>query len=349
LSPDNNVQAPTNSQNLNRYSYCLNNPLSLYDPSGYTWFSRLGDWLGSTGKRIVITYIAVATAVGVSIATAGMADIVAAAFISGFCVGLATGAASAALNGQDVIFGAFSSAFVGGFTSMAMLGVGAALSSIGRLPQWTGTWGKHSYFRVGPFWIGQSTGYVSAGIEGISNRILNLTLSGSLSGYLSSTLVTDELLSKFMEMPDLTRDWLEYNAHMNNAYNSSGTLDWIHYDTYGMRSVTSFDAVSGTSPKANFPSGGMTINEGKWEVLQLENIPYNKENIPYYSKRGEIGYKVRLKNQFGRTGILIHPAPSNGTLGCIGLRNVNECFDFYFRIKKHLSLKKNINVYVKYY
>ncbi|MGC8825332.1 MAG: RHS repeat-associated core domain-containing protein, partial [Bacteroidales bacterium] len=26
LSPDNNVQAPTNSQNLNRYSYCLNNP-----------------------------------------------------------------------------------------------------------------------------------------------------------------------------------------------------------------------------------------------------------------------------------------------------------------------------------
>lgn len=34
LSPDNFVQAPDNSQNFNRYSYCLNNPLKYTDPSG---------------------------------------------------------------------------------------------------------------------------------------------------------------------------------------------------------------------------------------------------------------------------------------------------------------------------
>ena len=34
LSPDNYVQQPTNSQNFNRYSYCLNNPLKYTDPSG---------------------------------------------------------------------------------------------------------------------------------------------------------------------------------------------------------------------------------------------------------------------------------------------------------------------------
>lgn len=34
LSPDNYVQAPENSQNFNRYSYCLNNPLKYTDPSG---------------------------------------------------------------------------------------------------------------------------------------------------------------------------------------------------------------------------------------------------------------------------------------------------------------------------
>ena len=34
LSPDNYVQDPTNSQNFNRYSYCLNNPLKYTDPSG---------------------------------------------------------------------------------------------------------------------------------------------------------------------------------------------------------------------------------------------------------------------------------------------------------------------------
>jgi RHS repeat-associated protein len=34
LSPDNYLQAPDNSQNFNRYTYCLNNPLVYSDPSG---------------------------------------------------------------------------------------------------------------------------------------------------------------------------------------------------------------------------------------------------------------------------------------------------------------------------
>lgn len=34
LSPDNYIQDPTKSQNFNRYSYCLNNPLRYKDPSG---------------------------------------------------------------------------------------------------------------------------------------------------------------------------------------------------------------------------------------------------------------------------------------------------------------------------
>ncbi len=39
LSPDNFVQSPGFSQSLNRYSYCLNNPLKYIDPSGneYDW------------------------------------------------------------------------------------------------------------------------------------------------------------------------------------------------------------------------------------------------------------------------------------------------------------------------
>lgn len=35
LSPDNVVQDPSNAQNYNRYSYCLNNPLRYTDPTGW--------------------------------------------------------------------------------------------------------------------------------------------------------------------------------------------------------------------------------------------------------------------------------------------------------------------------
>ena len=36
LSPDPVMQSPENPQNLNRYSYCLNNPTKYIDPSGFT-------------------------------------------------------------------------------------------------------------------------------------------------------------------------------------------------------------------------------------------------------------------------------------------------------------------------
>lgn len=40
LSADPIIQAPTNLQSLNRYSYVVNNPLRYTDPSGYSWLSR---------------------------------------------------------------------------------------------------------------------------------------------------------------------------------------------------------------------------------------------------------------------------------------------------------------------
>ena len=48
LSPDNYIQAPDYTQSLNRYSYCLNNPLKFTDPSGefWGWFAAMtGNYL----------------------------------------------------------------------------------------------------------------------------------------------------------------------------------------------------------------------------------------------------------------------------------------------------------------
>lgn len=40
LSPDIVIQNPASTQNYNRYSYCLNNPLRYTDPSGYEYLMR---------------------------------------------------------------------------------------------------------------------------------------------------------------------------------------------------------------------------------------------------------------------------------------------------------------------
>ena len=46
LSPDPYVQAPSNPQNYNRYSYCLNNPLKYTDPDGEFWHIIIGATVG---------------------------------------------------------------------------------------------------------------------------------------------------------------------------------------------------------------------------------------------------------------------------------------------------------------
>lgn len=55
LSPDNYVQLPDFSQNFNRYSYCLNNPLKYTDPSG-EWFGF--DDLIVSGVSFLTGYVA---------------------------------------------------------------------------------------------------------------------------------------------------------------------------------------------------------------------------------------------------------------------------------------------------
>lgn len=41
ISPDDNIQMPDFSQNINRYSYCMNNPLTYTDPDGSTSFESI--------------------------------------------------------------------------------------------------------------------------------------------------------------------------------------------------------------------------------------------------------------------------------------------------------------------
>ena len=96
--PDPNIQMPDHTQGMNRYTYCMNNPLLYVDPSGYTWLQNFGKWLQKNSK--VITIVAtIAVAVVVTVATAGIASPLLAGAIVGASVGFTGGAVGTWLNG----------------------------------------------------------------------------------------------------------------------------------------------------------------------------------------------------------------------------------------------------------
>lgn len=91
LTPDPFVQALDFIQSLNRYAYCLNNPLSLVDPSGYSWISH--NW-----KSIVSAAVGIA----VGAVTLGTGSTVGIAIAAGAASGAASALTGALLNGSNI-------------------------------------------------------------------------------------------------------------------------------------------------------------------------------------------------------------------------------------------------------
>lgn len=117
LSPDPIIQNPNNLQSLNRYSYCLNNPLSLTDPSGYSW-------LGDNWKTIVAAVVAIV----VTYFTVGAGSSLGYAILAGASGGFAGGFTGALLYGAD-LGQAFKAgaigAIIGGISAGLTYGVGS--------------------------------------------------------------------------------------------------------------------------------------------------------------------------------------------------------------------------------
>ncbi len=103
LQADPLIQAPKNSQSYNRYAYVINNPLSLTDPSGFSFFSKL--WKKVRPFIGVIVAVVGAYLCGQPCAQIGW-QIAA--------VGAASGAAQAAVNGGNIFNGALMGAFTAG-------------------------------------------------------------------------------------------------------------------------------------------------------------------------------------------------------------------------------------------
>ena len=114
LSADSFIQSPFNLQNYNRYSYVLNNPLTLTDPSGH-FFGLIGAFLG-----------AIWGTVSTAIVTVGVATWEIGAFLLGnpLYAGMTLGAISGGLSG-----GGWNSVFMGAFMGAVGANLAAAVGA----------------------------------------------------------------------------------------------------------------------------------------------------------------------------------------------------------------------------
>jgi RHS repeat-associated protein len=152
LQADPFVQSPGNVQSYNRYSYVLNNPLVLSDPSGY--FSIKDEFKKWAGPIVAV----VGTAICGGNPQCGAWGYAA--------VGAAAGVAGAAVNGGDIL----KSALIGGISGAAFYQVGVY--------DFSGFRGAEQIVRAGAFGaVGRITsqlsggnfghGFVSAGVGGM--------------------------------------------------------------------------------------------------------------------------------------------------------------------------------------
>lgn len=258
LQADPFVQAPNNSQNYNRYTYVLNNPLSYNDPSGYLfkkiwnnkWFRTavaiaITVWTGGQAAELGWTWAGAAWAAG-----------------GGFAAGVVGG-------------GGVKSGLYGAFTAVAFLGVGSFANSREAIAGSRG-WGASGWKRVVAHGFGGGvtaqlqggsfgSGFASAGLskaatplmasgniyrDGFAVAIVGGTTSKLTGGKFANGAITAAMAFAFNELQSLSLQRGE-----SHSFSREGDVNWDEW---------SFSATVN-------PSGWMEINAGQEILLEFRS------------------------------------------------------------------------------
>ena len=177
ISPDSIVPNPGNPQSLNRYAYCLNNPINVIDPTGH--FS-LGSFFSSLAGGIIgaFTFAFTGDPVLSGVAAGGFSGL-----MSGNLQNMFTGALMGGVSGG---LGMVVQANFGTAGTLAMLGIGAG-SAVA-----TGGWESLAYMGAGV--VGGAIGDYAAGYaarySANESAEFSKAMRASSGGYDADALVT---------------------------------------------------------------------------------------------------------------------------------------------------------------
>ncbi|UZO82099.1 hypothetical protein NBT05_06400 [Aquimarina sp. ERC-38] len=178
LSPDNYIQDPYNTQNYNRYSYVLNNPLKFTDFSGEyinqflpygvrLWLNGFGNWIQDNSATITVV-ATVAVGVALTVATFGAAGPLVVGLVVGACTGFTAGAVGTWTSGgsfEDGLKNGLFQGAIGAVTGLASAGVG--------------TWATNNLSGV----VINSLQFTSHTVKGIAGGIVAGSLSGGVGSF----------------------------------------------------------------------------------------------------------------------------------------------------------------------
>ena len=197
LQADPHIQAPSNSQSYNRYSYVMNNPMSYTDPSGF-FFKKLWEKI-----KPIIGVVVVAI---VSIYCQACGAYFAGSWYGAATAGAIAGGINAGANGGNILTGALR----GAFSAAAFYGVGSAFSqancascysgseltgaaTIGKIAAHAVTGGVMSVLQGGKF----GHGFAAAGVtQGFAKSINGISSSRFSLGRITAAAVVGGTVSK---------------------------------------------------------------------------------------------------------------------------------------------------------